>query len=89
MEEVAICEKGTSTEYLIEWRSWTTTLDTLRKDNFLRWLALPVAACPMALRTCNVLNSRGCWLLLLLLRVQRIRGQGQIGTKSRRKFVVS
>lgn len=63
MEEEAMCEKGTSTEYLIECSSWTTTLDTLRNDSFLRWLPLPVAACPMALRTCNVLNSRGCWLV--------------------------
>ena len=56
-------ENGTSTEYLMEWRSWTTTLETLRNDNLRRWFPpeLPgPPACPMALLTCSVLNKSGC-----------------------------
>ena len=63
-EEAAwMLENGTSTEYLMEWRSWTTTLETLRNDNLRRWFPpeLPgPPACPMALLTCSVLNKSGC-----------------------------
>lgn len=49
----AMFEKGTSMEYLIECRSWTTTLDTFLNDN------LRFCAAPRAFLTCNVLNSKG------------------------------
>lgn len=70
-------EKGTSTEYLIECNSWTTTLDTLRNDNFLRWPPPAEPACPRALLTCNVLNNKG---LLRQGSVSGAREQGISGT---------
>ena len=36
-EAAWMLENGTSTEYLIEWSSWTTTLEMLRNDNLRRW----------------------------------------------------
>lgn len=59
---VVMFEKGTSTEYLIECSSCTTTLDTLRKESLRRWAPpWPEPAWPSALRTCNVLNNKGCF----------------------------
>lgn len=50
---VAMLENGTSTEYLMECSSCTTTLLTFLK------LSLRRAAAPSADRTCSVLNNRG------------------------------
>ena len=36
----AMLEKGTSTQYLIEYRSRTTRFDTLLNDNLRRWFPL-------------------------------------------------
>ncbi|MPC32559.1 hypothetical protein E2C01_025872 [Portunus trituberculatus] len=51
---MAMLEKGTSMEYLMECSSCTTTLLTFLKDSFLRCVD------PKADRTWRVLNRRGC-----------------------------
>jgi len=51
---VAMLENGTSIEYLMEWSSWTTTLDTFLNESLRR------CAAPSADRTCSVLNNNGC-----------------------------